>query len=137
MPADFIAADVTVVNIIFEIEVSDGTSMASHSKVVTINKRDNGEAEIAIGRASREMPRTLTASVETDIDGDATDHMYQWEWRGSTLTSAWMEITDANSGSYMIIDDLARRGNEFRIIVTYTDGQGYSKTLESNALYYY
>ena len=136
IPADFIAADVTVVNIVFEIEVSDGTSMASHSKVVTINKIDNGEAEIAVGRASREMPRTLTASVGTDIDGGTTNHMYQWEWRGSTLTSPWMKITDANSVSYMIIDDLARSGNEFRVIVTYTDGQGYSKTLESNALQY-
>ena len=134
IPVDFIAADATSSDIIFTLEVSDDTNTVSRQKVVTINKIDNSEAEIDI---IRETSRTLMVKVGSDPDGDATDpgYTYRWQWLGKSVDAEWMDIEGATDASYTITDKLADILNEFRIIVTYTDGQGYPERLSFELQY--
>ena len=132
IPKDFIAADATSADITFTLEVSDDTNTVSRQKVVTINKINNGVADISFSRDSR----TITAIVGPDDDGDITTSSYQWEWRGPEPTSKWMSIDDENNMLYTISDELAMTHNEFRFKITYTDGQDYRYESYSNATEY-
>ena len=133
IPVNFIAADANAADVIFEVEVSDGTdmNMANSSSQVTINKIDNDVADIGFSRRGN----TITASVGSDDDGGLSTTAYQWQ-RGPKDTSAWMNIEGENEMLYTIATDPAEQGNEFRVRVMYTDGQGYQYTLYSNATEY-
>ena len=135
IPVNFIAAGASEANVIFEVVVSDGAdmNMANSRSTVTINKIDNGMADIGFSRSGKR----ITASVGTDdIDGGRRTTEYQWQWRGPTADAQWVNIAGANSVSYTITDDLAITYSEFRVQVMYTDGQGYQYTLYSNATEY-
>ena len=131
-PADFIALAAISVNITFKVIVDDGSTMTSSSKVVTINKMDNGLADIAI----TEVNGTLSVTVGSDPDGDATpNYAYQWQQRAPEQGSQWMNIDTATAATYSVPSDtLIDTG--FRVLVTYTDGQGYRSTVASNEIAY-
>ena len=130
IPTDILTTEDDQQAVVLQISVSDDRSqVVEHSEALTIRKVDNGEAEIAI---SRETTRTLIVTVGSDPDGNAADLDYQWQLR--TSDAEWMNIESATSASYTITDDLAMEGNEFRVQVTYVDGQGYNTILTSNGL---
>ena len=136
VPTDLIAAESSRQIVELNILVSDDEGHRfEHSEEITVRKVDNGLAEVDIIRAT---DRTLTVAIGSDPDGAATDpdYIYQWQTHPSGSNSQWMNIALASATSYTISDDLAVVGNEFRVAVTYTDGQGYRKTLESNAIEY-
>ena len=133
IPADFIASVATSATITFKVVVDDGFTMISRSKVVTIHKIDNGLADIAI----TEVNGTLSVTVGTDPDGNATDpnYTYQWQQRTPEQGSPWQVIDTATAATYSVPGDTPV-DTRFRVFVTYTDGQGYNKTVESNEIAY-
>ena len=136
VPTDLIKAESTRQTVELHITVNDTTGQTlEHTANLMIKKVDNGEAEIAI---SRETTRTLIVTVGSDPDGDPNPagYTYQWQTRALEPSSRWMNINSATNDTYTITDDLANAGGEFRVQVTYTDGQGYSKTLASNVIEY-
>ena len=135
MPVDIVAAADSDRVVELNITVSDdGGRRVEHNEELTIQKVDNGLANI---EASRATSRTLTVKVGSDPDGDATtpNYAYQWQWRAAG-SAQWMDIDGENDASYTISDDLAVDGNEFRVQVTYTDGQNYQETPTSNEIRY-
>ena len=134
IPTDIVAAEDEQQAVTLQIIVSDdGGQTVETSKTLTIRKLDNGKAEITI---RRETSRKLIVVVGSDPDGNAADpnYTYQWQSRIAETNSEWVNIMSATSASYTITDDLAMADHEFRVQVTYDDGQGYRATLESNAL---
>ena len=131
-PADFIALAAISVNITFKVVVDDGLTMTSSSKVVTINKIDNGLADIV----TTEVNAILTVTVNSDPDGNATDpnYMYQWQQRTPEQGSPWQAIDTAIAVTYRVPGDTPN--TRFRVLVTYTDGQGYNETVASNEIAY-
>ena len=125
MPADLVAAENTTQTVELNILVSDDEGRRfEQSAEITVRKVDNGLAMVDVIRATS---RTLTVKVGSDPDGDASKpgYEYQWQWREPEAGSSWQNIVFATTASYMISDDLAVIGNEFRVQVIYTDGQGY------------
>ena len=136
MPIDIVAAADSARAVELNIIVSDDSGRSvEHDEALTIEKVDNGLAEI---EAIRATSRTVTVKVSGDPDGDADDlnYAYQWQWSAAEGTAQWTEIEGATDASYDISDDLAVINNEFRVQVMYTDGQGYQATLTSNAVRY-
>ena len=135
IPTDIVAAADSERVVELNITVSDDRGQrVEHNEELTIQKVDNGLADI---EASRATSTTLTVKVGIDPDGDATDsnYAYQWQWRAAG-GAQWMNIDSATDTSYTISDDLAVDGNEFRVQVSYTDKQAYQATLTSNAVRY-
>ena len=135
MPVDIVAATdskrVVKLNIIVS---DDGGQRVEHNEELTIQKVDNGLANIEANRATS---RTLTVKVGIDPDGDATTPNYAYQWQLRTAEGAqWMDISGENDASYMISDDLAETSGEFRVQVIYTDGQDYQVMLTSNEISY-
>ena len=136
VPADIVAGDSTQQVVELNIVVSDDAGQTvEHSEALTILKVDNGVVEIAI---HRETSRTLVAMVGSDPDGDVdtSSYIYQWQWREIAGRSSWMNIASANTATYTITDDLAVDGNEFRVEVMYSDGQGYNQAPQSKGIRY-
>ena len=135
MPVDIVAATdskrVVKLNIIVS---DDGGQRVEHNEELTIQKVDNGLANIEANRATS---RTLTVKVGIDPDGDATTPNYAYQWQLRAAEGAqWMDISGENDASYMISDDLAETSGEFRVQVIYTDGQDYQVMLTSNEISY-
>ena len=125
MPADLVAAENTTQTVELNILVSDDEGHRfEQSAEITVRKVDNGLAMVEVIRATS---RTLTVKIGSDPDGDASEpgYEYQWQWREPEAGPSWQSIMSATTASYRITDDLAVIGNEFRVQVIYTDGQGY------------
>ena len=136
MPIDIVAAADDERAVELNIIVSDDSGRrVEHDEALTIEKIDNGLADI---EAIRATSRTVTVKVSGDPDGDADDpnYMYQWQWSAAGGTAQWTEIEGAIDASYDISDDLAIINNEFRVQVMYADKQAYQATLISNTVRY-
>ena len=135
IPADFIALATTSANITFKVVVDDGFTMTSSSKVVTINKIDNGLADIAITEANGTL--SVMVNPNSDPDGNTTDpnYTYQWQQRTSEQGSPWQAIDAATAATYLIPGDTPIN-TRFSVLVTYTDGQGYRQTGQSAEIAY-
>ena len=138
IPDNIVAIESTQQTIELNIIVSDSDGQTfEYREALTIQKVDNGVAEFNIIRATS---RTLIAMIGADPDGATDDSAYQWQWRGPAVDAQWMDLESATSTSYTITDELAVAGNEFRVAVAYTDGQGYrydvlySKTMRYDLL---
>ena len=133
IPADFIASAATSANITFKVVVDDGLTMTSRSKVVTINKIDNGLADIAITEVNGTL--SVTVNPNSDPDGNATDpnYTYQWQQRAPEADSPWMDINAATAATYRVPNETL---THFRVLVTYTDGQEYREIVTSNEIEY-
>ena len=134
---DFVAADTLSQTVELTIRVSDQSDKGEvfeHTEELSILKTDHGTADINLSITSE----TLTVTIGADPDGAAAapDYQYQWQSQAIEAASAWMDIDDATAASYTISGDLAETSNTFRVQVTYTDGQGYRKTLTSNEISY-
>ena len=131
---DFIAADATSQTVTLTIKVSDQSDEIEdfeHIEELHIRKTNNGPADINLSITSA----TLTTTVGTDLDGDPNPPSYTYRWQTNT-GSEWMTIASTTDTSYTISGNLASARGEFRVQVTYTDGQDYLETLISNAIRY-
>ena len=138
IPDNIVAIESTQQVVELNIIVRDsGGQTFEYRETFTIQKVDNGVADIVISRATS---RTMIAMVGADPDGATDDSAYQWQWRAPGADAQWMDLESATSTAYTITDEFAMDGNEFRVAVAYTDGQGYrydalySKTMKYDLL---
>ena len=134
---DLIATDATTQTVRVTIKVSDQSAEiedVEHTEELHILKTNKGSADINLSITNT----TLTATIGTDPDGNPNplSYTYQWQTRPLGEDSPWVTIGGENDTSYTISGDLASASGEFRVQVTYTDGQGYSETSTSNAIRY-
>ena len=128
---DFIATNTTSQTVTLTIRVSDqADKIFEHTEELHIRKTNKGSADINISITNA----ILTATVGADPDGDVTTPDYQYQWQTNT-GSEWMNIEGATNASYTISDE-AKTSAEFRVQVTYIDGQGYQEMLTSNKIRY-
>ncbi len=115
---------------------------------VVVNKKDNGQANIGTLRRDNDNERvlTLTGLVLTgDPDGGGLSSTVAYQWQrcwgsdGTDCSDAnnWVNISGAIGNSYTIPASLSghtiAEGDLFRIGVTYTDMQGYERTVYSGS----
>ena len=138
VPEDYVSADANTVNLtIMLLAVSDVGSTSQHVSI-TIAKRNNGK--IASLGAPSLNERELTASsidLSGDPDGGGSNISYQWQSRESSQTTrtAWINIPAGTSEAYTIADDV-KGIVQYRVVVSYTDGQGYDEKVVSRAVVY-
>ena len=126
------------------VRVSDGNGEAVSTMVsVVVDKKNNDDATFGVSIDVGSGETTLTASILVpDPDGgiDTSSEMtYQWQvCRGSddavdcSPNGAYSDISSATGTPYVIRDSsILVEGNRFRARVTYTDLQGYERTVNS------
>ena len=135
VPEDYVSAGVNTVNLTIVLEaVSDAGSTSQHVSI-TISKRNNGRIT-ALG-APNLNKRALTApaiDLSGDPDGSGSSIGYQWQSREGT-TTAWANLSDGTNRTHTIPDNVFGTV-QYRVVVSYTDGQGYSEEVISPAVVY-
>ncbi|HKP25431.1 MAG TPA: hypothetical protein VJV39_16305, partial [Dongiaceae bacterium] len=87
-----------------------------------INK-DDGDATVSISGTAAEH-QILTANFgDDDPDGPASGVSYQWQRDGA-------DIGGATGSTYTLVAEDV--GAQITVVVTYTDGQGFAETIESD-----
>ncbi len=115
---------------------------------VVVNKKDNGQANIGTLSRDNDNERILTLTGLTltdDPDGGGLSSTVAYQWQrcwgsdGTDCSDAnnWVNISGATGNSYTIPASLSghtiAEGDLFRIGVTYTDMQGYERTVYSGS----
>ena len=114
--------------------VSDGSAVTAGEIAVLVRKIDNGKLKFRINIEGS----TLTAVItEEDPDGAGRK---RWQWKKCSGTSCPVE-SNAGWSSVIsrkknyIIPNPAQEGERFRVVVRYTDNQGYAYTRSSSVIH--
>ena len=135
VPEDYVSADAATGNAVLALEVSNYFGSTTRQVAITIAKRDNGQ--ISTSDAPSLNGRELEAStidLNGDPDGGVSRISYQWQSRESTRT-AWVNVS-AGTTKTQVIPENFRGVVQYRVIVSYTDSQGYSGEIITEAVIY-
>ena len=139
LPDDYVHRSRISTIAVFRLEISRGnTVIQSTDLLVTITKIDNGT--IRLTSAPTLQALTLTAPEIDSIDlskdpdgmGSLVADSYRWQ-RRSGINADWVEIEGETGKTYSLPDDAPRYG-EYQVRFSYTDGQGYTKSLASDVI---
>ena len=135
IPEDYVPATAEHVNLGLTLEINDGKTTLTKNITLTIAKVDNGNIPVA--------PPTLTIlegtapeiDLDKDPDGSGKDFSYQWQSRAPGQDTKWININEATEKTH-IISFLTESYTEYRVLINYTDGQGYKTLAASKAARY-
>ena len=129
IPDDFVVpAAATMSSVTFRVTVTDAGSnnvlSSSASKTLTIVKQNSGDPIIIAGQNGRML--SIDGIIDADdYDGDPTNNAVTYRWQ-SLNNGSWMDIPGANMATYEIPPTTSLSVSH-RVIVSYTDDQGYKK----------
>ena len=135
IPEDYVPATEEHANLGLTLEINNGKTTLTKNITLTIAKVDNGNIPVA--------PPTLTIlegtapeiDLSKDPDGSGKDFSYQWQSRAPGQDTEWIDINEATEKTY-IISFLTESYTEYRVLINYTDGQGYKTLAASKAARY-
>ncbi|MXX98913.1 MAG: cadherin-like beta sandwich domain-containing protein [Gammaproteobacteria bacterium] len=136
LPENLIGINSTATTAVFRLEISRGSTVVqSTDLLVTITKIDNSTIRLTSPPTLQAL--TLTApqidlSADSDGVGSLDVNSYRWQQR-SGIGADWAEIEGETEATYRLPDDVPRYG-EYQVRFSYTDGQGYSKSLVSDVI---
>ena len=138
VPEDYVSADANTVNLAIMLEaVSDVGSTSQHVSI-TIAKRNNGKIA-SLGAPSLNERELTVPSIDLsgDPDGGGSNISYQWQSRESSQTTrtAWANVPAGTNRTHTIAEDVIGIV-QYRVVVSYTDGQGYNEKVISRAVVY-
>ena len=148
VPTDWVVgAEAKHTTVTLQLTVSDATTQTATTLTMVIVKTNNGSLTLAA--ASTQGGKTLTAPMLTltdDPDSTATAPGlvlgYQWQFCPSSAldncvanSNNWTSLSALNARTYTVPDS-ATNGDQFRVIITYRDGQGYTNRIASDARSY-
>ena len=135
IPEDYVPATEEHANLGLTLEINNGKTTLTKNITLTIAKVDNGNIPVA--------PPTLTIlegtapeiDLDKDPDGSGKDFSYQWQSRAPGQDTEWIDINEATEKTH-IISFLTESYTEYRVLISYTDGQGYKTIAASRAARY-
>ena len=137
VPEDYVAASENTGNVVLMLEASNDVGSTTQQVSITIAKRNNGGiAALGVPNLNERELTVPSIDISSDPDGGGSDIGYQWQIRQSTQT-AWVDVpTVANTKETYTIPEETRNGTQYRVVVSYTDGQGYGEEVLSGAVIY-
>ena len=138
VPENYVSASADTVYLTIALTADSDLGTTARQVVITIAKQNNGRIE-TLGAPSLNK-RKLTAppiDLDGDPDGGVGDIGYQWQSMQSVQSTqtGWMDVPAGTNKRYTIAADY-RGSIEYRVAVSYTDGQGYREEVISEAVVY-
>ena len=148
-PTDLVDATTNTTTLILEVKVSDGMLSTTKTVSVVVNKVNNGQISAGtISRDSSDAKILILSNIggTDDPDGGVDGNVsYQWQrcWGSddgvncSKGSDAWTDIAGETGDSYEVpttpIEGHAVQSEDrFRVVLEYTDGQGYPEAVPSS-----
>ena len=135
IPEDYVSAHASGTELGLTLAVSDGKANVSQAIRVDINKIDNGTITVAAPASGVVEWTAPEVKLADDPDGVGDNLQYQWQSRAPDQSSDWIDIAQATQRNYTP-SILTAVGTEYRVRLSYTDGQGYATTVHSKAAPY-
>ena len=129
VPADFIARGKDHNRITLKLELSesnDPTVVVSREIPLLVNQINNGDLEVHAKWISSEI--LSAANLSSDADGGPTDISYAWSIEQNGI---FLAIPEAKQKTYTPLPNI--RNAQYRLSISYTDGQGYETNIYANA----
>ena len=135
IPKDYVAHNAAATEIGLMLEVNDGNASAIRNLSIEVTKIDNGN--IALGIPTLNILEWVAPEVDPseDPDGVGSNLQYQWQSRVPDDNADWIDIDKATQQTHTP-SILTTSGTEYRVRISYTDGQGYETTIDSQATPY-
>ena len=135
IPEDYVPATAEHVNLGLTLEINDGKATLTKNITLTIAKVDNGNIPIEAPRL--DFPKWTAAEIDLDKDpdGNGKDFSYQWQSRAPGQDAKWIDINEATKKTH-IMSFLTESYTEYRVLISYTDGQGYKSIAASRTALY-
>ena len=138
VPENYVSASTNTAYLTIALAADSDLGTTARQVVITIAKQNNGRIEAldAPGLDERELSAP-SIDLSGDPDGSGSNISYQWQSRESdqTTRTVWVNVPAGTSEAYTIAEDY-RGSIEYRVIVNYTDGQGYSEAVLSEVVVY-
>ena len=127
IPKDYVAHNAAAAEIGLMLEVNDGNASAIRNLIIEVTKIDNGN--IALGTPTLNILEWVAPEVDPseDPDGVGSNLQYQWQSRVPDDNADWIDIDKATQQTHTP-SILTTSGTEYRVRISYTDGQGYETT---------
>ena len=138
VPEDYVPASTSSINATLVLEALSDIGITSQHVSITIAKRNNGPITVLGAPSLNERELAAPAmDLSGDPDGGGSNVGYQWQSResGQTTGTAWTDVPTGMSGAYTIAEDVTGIV-QYRVVVSYTDGQGYSEEVISQVVVY-
>ena len=136
VPEDYVSASKNTGNVVLILEASNDVGSTTQQVSITIAKHDNGGiAALGIPNLNERELTAPSIDLSGDPDGSGNNIRYQWQSRQSTQT-AWIDVSVAGTNARYTIPADTAGIVEYRVVVRYTDGQGYGEEVLSGAVIY-
>ena len=135
IPEDYVSVHASGAELELTLAVSDGKANISQAIRIDINKIDNGTITVAAPTSGVVEWTAPEVKLADDPDGVGNNLQYQWQSRAPDQSSDWIDIAQATQRNYTP-SILTAVGTEYRVRLSYTDGQGYATTVHSKAAPY-
>ena len=135
VPEDYVPATAEYANLGLTLEINDGKATLTKDITLTIAKVDNGNIPIEAPRL--DFPKWTAAEIDLDKDPDGSgkDFSYQWQSRAPGQDAKWIDINEATEKTHTM-SFLTESYTEYRVLISYTDGQGYKSIAASRTALY-
>ena len=136
IPEDYVAASENIGNVVLMLEASNDVGSTAQQVLITIAKSNNGGiAALGVPTLNERELTALPIDLSGDPDGSGNNIRYQWQIRQS-LQTAWINVPAAGTNALYTIPADTEGIVEYRVVVSYTDGQGYEEQVASGASSY-
>ncbi len=135
IPEDYVSITEDDAELGLNIAVTDGKTTVDKDISLMIAKRDNGT--IAVGLPSLSFLELTAPEIDLskDPDGAGQSFSHQWQHRLPSAGGEWTNLDGATERTHTI-SFLAEWYTEYRVLINYTDGQGYQTTEIGEAIAY-
>ena len=135
IPEDYVSATAEYANLGLTLEINDGKATLTKDITLTIAKVDNGNILIEAPRLDFPKWTIPEIDLDKDPDGSGKDFSYQWQSRAPGQDAKWIDIDEATEKTHTM-SFLTESYTEYRVLISYTDGQGYKSIAASRTALY-
>ena len=143
LPSNLVAGKALRTTLAFTLTIDTGTSTQQTVVSVAVLKVNNGDGNIVLGTVSQNGNNLTVPLLDSlpDPDGAGSTSTIRYQWQTCLVgencsgEEGWSD-TSGIARLYSVAGAEARRNNRFRVVVHYTDGQGYTEELVSEPIVY-
>ena len=135
IPEDYVSATADYAPLGLTLEIKDGKETITKDITLTIAKINNGNIPLGPPVLNSREWTAPKIDLSRDPDGSGEDFSYQWQSRAPGQDAQWIDIDKATKKTHTL-PFLTEPYTEYRVLISYTDGQGYKNSAASETTLY-
>ena len=135
IPEDYVSATADYAKLGLTLEINNSKETITKDITLTIAKINNGNIPLGPPALNSREWTAPEVDLSRDPDGSGEDFSYQWQSRAPGQDAQWIDIDKATKKTHTL-PFLTEPYTEYRVLISYTDGQGYKNSAASETALY-